>query len=47
VVPILNELSRTIIHSVADHHELTDSEDELGFAVMKETRSGADTQAER
>jgi len=41
-LPTLNELSRTIIHSVADHHELTDSDDELGFAVMKETRSGVD-----
>jgi hypothetical protein len=36
----LNELSRTIINSVADHHELTDNDDELGFAVMKETRGG-------
>jgi hypothetical protein len=36
----LNELSRTIIASVADHHELTDSDDLLGFAVMKETRGG-------
>jgi hypothetical protein len=36
----LNELSRTIIASVADHHELTDSDGLLGFAVMKETRGG-------
>jgi hypothetical protein len=36
----LNDLSRTIIASVADHHELTDTADELGFAVMKETRGG-------
>jgi hypothetical protein len=43
-LPTLNELSRTIIDSVADHHEVTDSDDELGFAVMKETRSGADRQ---
>ena len=34
----LNDLSRTIIDSVADHHELTDTDDELGFAVMKEAR---------
>ena len=34
----LNELSRTIIDSVSDHHELTDSEETLGFAVMKEAR---------
>lgn len=34
----LNELSRTIIDSVADHHELTDSGEQLGFAVMKEAR---------
>jgi hypothetical protein len=38
----LNELSRTIVDSVADHHEVTDHDDELGFAVMKETRSGPD-----
>ena len=37
----LNELSRTIIQSVADHHELTDSDDALGFAVMKEARGSA------
>jgi len=36
----LNDLSRTIVTSVADHHELTEGEDELGFAVMKETRRG-------
>jgi len=34
----LNDLSRTIIASVADHHELTAHDDEVGFAVMKETR---------
>ena len=32
----LNDLSRTIIDSVADHHELTERDDEIGFAVMKE-----------
>lgn len=32
----LNELSRTIIDSVADHHELTEGDDELAFTVMKE-----------
>ena len=36
----LNELSRAIIDSVADHHELTDRDDELGFAVMKESAGG-------
>ena len=34
----LNDLSRTIINSVSDHHELVEREDELGFAVMKEAR---------
>jgi hypothetical protein len=38
----LNELSRTIIDSVADHHELTDRDEEFGFAVMKETRSSSE-----
>jgi hypothetical protein len=38
----LNDLSCTIIASVADHHELTESEDELGFAVMKESRGSAE-----
>jgi hypothetical protein len=36
----LNDLSRTIVDSVADHHELIDADDVLGFAVMKETRGG-------
>jgi hypothetical protein len=34
----LNDLSRTIIDSVADHHEITERDDELGFAVTKEAR---------
>jgi hypothetical protein len=34
----LNDLSRTIIASVSDHHELHESDDELGFAAMKEAR---------
>ena len=34
----LNDLSRAIIDSVADHHELTEHDDELGFAVLKEAR---------
>ena len=37
----LNDLSRAIIDSVTDHHELTDRDDELGFAVMKEARGSA------
>jgi len=37
----LNDLSRAIIDSVTDHHELTDRKDELGFAVMKEARGSA------
>jgi hypothetical protein len=43
----LNHLSRAIIDSVADHHELTDGEDELGFAVLKRTRSALDLRGER
>jgi hypothetical protein len=31
----LNDLSLTIIRSVADHHELLTSDDEVGFVVMK------------
>jgi len=38
----LNELSRTIISSVSDHHELVEDADELGFAVMKESRGASD-----
>ena len=38
----LNELSRTIIASVADHHEVSDRDDELGFTVMKESRGAAE-----
>jgi hypothetical protein len=38
----LNELSRTIVASVADHHELNDRDDELGFTVMKESRGAAE-----
>jgi hypothetical protein len=38
----LNELSRTIIASVADHHEVSDHDDELGFTVMKESRRAAE-----
>jgi hypothetical protein len=33
--PALNDLSRTIIASVSDHHEITEHDDELGFALMK------------
>jgi hypothetical protein len=38
----LNDLSRTIIQSVADHHELVEHDEELGFAVMKETRTAVE-----
>jgi hypothetical protein len=38
----LNDLSRTIIDSVADHHDLTDGDGELGFSVMKEARGVGD-----
>jgi hypothetical protein len=32
----LNDLSSTIVASVADHHELLDDDGQLGFVVMKE-----------
>jgi hypothetical protein len=32
----LNDLSRTIIDSVADHHELSEADEEIGFTVLKE-----------
>jgi hypothetical protein len=35
----LNDLSRTIVRSVADHHELIEQDDEIGFVVRKETRT--------
>jgi len=38
----LNDISRAIIASVADHHELLDGDDELGFGVMKEAGGTAD-----
>jgi hypothetical protein len=38
----LNDLSRTIIASVSDRHEVTERDDELGFAVTKAGR-GAPT----
>src|SRR5437588_9958210 len=31
----LSQLSRTIIDSVSDFHEITERDDEVGFAVMK------------
>lgn len=37
-LPVLNELSRTIIDSVADHHQLTETHEEIGFAVLKEAK---------
>jgi len=43
----LNDLSRAIIDSVADHHELTERDDELGFAVMKRAQSVLERQGER
>ncbi len=38
----LNDLSRTIIDSVADHHEVTEQPDEVGFAVLKEATGAFD-----
>ena len=35
----LCDLSRTIIDSVADFHEITERDGELGFAVLKRSRS--------
>jgi hypothetical protein len=35
----LNDLSRTIIQSVSDHHELDERDGEFGFVVMKESRT--------
>jgi len=35
----LNELSHTIIQSLADHHEVVERDDELAFALLKETRA--------
>jgi hypothetical protein len=35
----LNELSHTIIKSLADHHEVIERDDELTFALLKETRT--------
>jgi hypothetical protein len=43
----LNDISRAIIESVSDHHELTDHDDEIGFAVMKEAVAALDQEAER
>jgi hypothetical protein len=37
----LGDLSRSIIDSVADHHETFERDDEIGFSVMKESRSSA------
>jgi len=37
----LSELSRTIIDSVADHHETFERDGEIGFSVMKESRTPA------
>jgi len=38
----LDELSRTIIASVTDHHELIAADDEICFAAVKETRSAVE-----
>jgi len=38
----LSDLSLTIIRSVTDHHELSDRDGEIGFAVMKETRTAVE-----
>jgi hypothetical protein len=39
----LNDLSRAIIISVSDHHELRDDGGELGFVVMKESRTAVES----
>jgi hypothetical protein len=38
----LNDLSRTIIASVTDHHELIERGGEIGFVALKETRTAVD-----
>jgi hypothetical protein len=43
----LNDISSAIIDSVTDHHELTDHDDEIGFAVMKESVGALDSGSER
>jgi hypothetical protein len=35
----LNDLSRTIIQSVSDHHEIEERDEEGAFVVMKESRT--------
>ena len=35
----LNDLSNTIIQSLADHHEVIEHDEELSFALLKETRT--------
>jgi hypothetical protein len=35
----LNDLSRTIIQSVSDHHEIEQCDEELAFVVMKESHT--------
>jgi hypothetical protein len=37
-VTTLGELSRTIVNSVSDFHEVTQRQDEVAFAVMKQAR---------
>jgi hypothetical protein len=37
----LGELSRTIIDSVSDFHEIVERDGEIGFAVMKQARMSA------
>ena len=39
----LGDLSRTIIDSVSDFHEITERDGEIGFAVMKQARTEAVT----
>jgi hypothetical protein len=38
-LPPLSALSQSIVESVADHHDLSERDDEIGFSVMKESRS--------
>jgi hypothetical protein len=38
----LSELSRTIVTSVTDHHDLVDRSDEIGFVIVKQTHTAVD-----
>jgi hypothetical protein len=43
----LNDISGAIIDSVADHHELTEHADEIGFTVTKESIGALDPEVDR